>query len=595
MSIIPSLLINFPSLFACLALLIIKIISWIKMKTFTGGSIEPKGLKPIDNNNMIDNVVAPPLGRSSFVYVVKLSLVATILTCCIVVMIAYSFRIISLSPSPSPTPTPSPNAPEEEKPMLFFILRMNSSISSKTKSNRKDKDLISKLSDDLLISIINRLPTKEVVRTSILSNRWRTIYKFTPDVDLDSKCLVGTSPCSAISFVTALERFLSLRSGCNIRCLSLFCCFIDTPYNQHDLIMFSLVRLLLGIQGLALHSLAGFNKFLFSCHLISEIPSLAYLSLGYFVLCRRPYCDITQSNSLQVLRLIGVTLLPGALECILDNCLSLHTLSLDICKIFSKLIIRGPNLKLKSLCVRGCRCLEKIKLYASNLTTFEFESLDKVIIRFDHVPKLESVYLHFENKHTVLDVCKKLVRDLPSMKSLIFGTKENLYQVIISEVICFRSMGINTFINLRQLSLHIYSTIVYLPLFVPFLEGCPLLQEFHLDAELVEYDDWKHLRRPPAVFQELKKVEFTGHTGTKPEIELALNILKSAINLEQMQISRCSKRYNGRGSWSGRDEPPWSKQTSEMIHEKLRGQAKSPKARLTIQHSLVSLKPPFSF
>ncbi|KAL3641293.1 hypothetical protein CASFOL_016261 [Castilleja foliolosa] len=430
-------------------------------------------------------------------------------------------------------------------------------ISSKTESNHNDMDLISQLSDDLLILIVGRLPTKDAVKTSILSSRWRNIYKFTPDVDLKSEYLVGTSPCYA---------------------------------GQHAKFIFKLGKLLLGIESLSLHSSAAFNDLLFPCLFISKIPSLTYLSLEYCTLREMTKFPLTQSNSLQVLRLVGVTVHTGALECILDNCLSLHLLSMDICEIGSKLTIRGPNLKLKSLCVRGCIDLEEIELYASNLATFEFESLDMVDIRFEHVPELESMFLDCENVTTMSNVCKNLVRVLPRMKSLIFGTKGDIYQVIISEVICSRSMGINTFSNLTQLSMHLESTKgVNLLSLVLFLESCPLLQEFHLNTELVEYNDWKHATRLTAVIQELKKVEITGYSGTKPEIEFALYILKSAINLEQMQISRCSKRYSGHGSWYSGDEPPWSNRTSKMIHRQLQDQAISQNARLIIQHSPVSL------
>ncbi|GFP83510.1 hypothetical protein PHJA_000494400, partial [Phtheirospermum japonicum] len=96
----------------------------------------------------------------------------------------------------------------------------------------------------------------------------------------------------------------------------------------------------------------------------------------------------------------------------------------------------------------------------------------------------------------------------------------------------------------------------------------------------------QEVKRPDAVIhQELKEVEITGHGGTKVEIEFALYILRSAICLEEMQICRCPKWYRRQGAWTGRDKPPWSNETLEMIHKQLRGQALSKYARLTIRHS----------
>ncbi|GFP89752.1 hypothetical protein PHJA_001119000 [Phtheirospermum japonicum] len=141
--------------------------------------------------------------------------------------------------------------------------------------------------------------------------------------------------------------------------------------------------------------------------------------------------------------------------------------------------------------------------------------------------------------------------------------------------------------NLRQLSLRLYvAERVNLLSLAPFLESCPLLQDFHLDTEYLDYDDGGEVTSPDVavIHSELNKVEITGHGGTKPEMEFALYILKSAICIEQMHIRRCTKWYHGCKQWMGRDKRPWSNETLEMIHEQLRGQAISTNARLTIQH-----------
>ncbi|KAL3641291.1 hypothetical protein CASFOL_016259 [Castilleja foliolosa] len=98
-----------------------------------------------------------------------------------------------------------------------------SAIPREAEINHNGKDMISQLSDDILISIVGRLRTKEAVRTSILSSRWRNIYKFTPNVDLNSERLVGTAPCSQIRLVAAVKRFLRLCSVSHIRSLDLTC------------------------------------------------------------------------------------------------------------------------------------------------------------------------------------------------------------------------------------------------------------------------------------------------------------------------------------------------------------------------------------
>ncbi|GFP89795.1 putative F-box/FBD/LRR-repeat protein at5g44950 [Phtheirospermum japonicum] len=462
-------------------------------------------------------------------------------------------------------------------------------------------DLISQLSDDILISIMARLRTEEAVRTSILSNRWRNLYKFIPDIEFRCEHLVGRSvfsPHDSNSIINGVDRFLRLRSGFKIRSLKLSCCLMKLLHtDRYEQFIYSLGRL--GIEKLVLRCSCCQNPsdLSFSCHLLSQMPSLRYFdlfdcslhqmpSLKYFEvgLCSLHHpmpasLKLTQSNnSLQVLRLNRVIVVDGALECILSNCLSLDSLSIESCEFPSKLFIRGPNLQLKRLRIDFVTGVEEIELYASNLVRFEFRSNEVVNFRFDHAPKLENISLDFQNQNAMSYVRTRLVKDLPHLKSLFVASKGDIYKV---------SMKNQTLRNLRQLKLHIYVTkVLSLLTLAPFLKSCPVLQEFHLDTEFVEYNEVGVKGTDVAVIHTgLKKVEITGHTGTKSEIEFALYILKSAICLEQMQISRCPKWYGGYGRWMGHDQPGWSAQTLYTIRKYLIGQAISKTARVTIQHS----------
>ncbi|KAL7156090.1 hypothetical protein ABFS83_03G119700 [Erythranthe nasuta] len=442
---------------------------------------------------------------------------------------------------------------KKKKPSLQCIVKEEPSsqcIVKKQPSSHcsvDNKDMISELPDDILILIISYMPLKCGIRTSILSNRWKNLYRYLSNVKLNCGDLLSRHLLEARSdhnsslVFYSLNRFLKLRSGSEILFFRLSCCL-----SRHQFI-----------------------------DLISSFGGLGVRTLDLQPTLESEF----RFNSIQILSLSYVVLCDGAVEFILSNCLSLHSLRIVNCDCPSKLCFSGPGLRLKSLYIFGCGDLEEIEFYADNLVLFEFFNHVLVNFVFKHAPRLESVFLDVFNENVTPFVFGKLAKDLLNLKSLTF-TKDHYFKGSIE------SMETDMFSKLRRLNLSLISgPRIDLFTLIPFLKNCPLLEEFILNINFLENEGPEEKKQAVGLHSELKKVEISGFVGTENEIEFALYILKSAVGLEKLVMSKCLSIYMGTINCRTRSENRWSEEKHEMISRRLRGQAISETAQVVTQYA----------
>ncbi|CAA0809893.1 Unknown protein [Striga hermonthica] len=481
--------------------------------------------------------------------------------------------------------------------------RISSSFLLTRRRRRRRRRSIDVLPDAILISILDRLPFKDAVRTCVLSRRWASLHKSVIHLDLRCHHLV-CRPYSRTWIHLLLQRYLfqdrddyhpepigffrsqmvawialkyfRTRKGSEISSL-IFCCCLSQSYMirlQH------FVSAHLGsVRKLAVQCCCEYKNLCsrpFSCtHHLPETRCLTHLELENTTLNPN-----SASGSLRILRLSRVELAEGSLECLLSGCMALRALRMDYCRYppgSSTLRFCGPHLRLECLVIEMCAGVREIKFHAASLVSIEFHNREPVRFVFHHVPRLQNLHIHM---HCVLERLPFVL--LPGqLRSLTVGSA---YDIDMIQVVPLDAPA-NTFSNLRRLMLKLGCTAYKDMIFgmISFLNICPVLHEFRLDTEFVD-DDGLKMKMPSSdtlIHTELKKVEINGFCGTINEIEFASFILENATSLEQMQINRCPRWDIGgnqkcpkwdiaRNQW-WIHKPEWSEETRQKILKLVQG------------------------
>ncbi|KAB2618578.1 F-box/LRR-repeat protein 25-like [Pyrus ussuriensis x Pyrus communis] len=198
-----------------------------------------------------------------------------------------------------------------------------------TKCETIGKDRISNLPDDVLHTIISLLSTREAVRTSVLSRRWRNMYAYTSNLEF----LIGATR-NVDYFLATLERFLACHLGSKVVSFKVLCFFPCTYVLQvNDWIDFAIGK---GVEDLDLA---------FTCD--NPPKCTGWSGFDYF--------------PAQIL------------------------LNDEESKLWC------PSLR-DALVVIHCEGLKGIELNATSLTSFHYKG-DEIEFSFEMVPNLEEVYV----------------------------------------------------------------------------------------------------------------------------------------------------------------------------------------------------------
>ncbi|AES68010.2 F-box/LRR-repeat protein At3g26922 isoform X2 [Medicago truncatula] len=194
--------------------------------------------------------------------------------------------------------TPNLGFAEDSKVFVYETMVRRSLRSRKHKHN-ENEDIISNLTDCILIHVLSFLNAKEAAQTCILSKRWITLWKGLPTITLSSSNFRTEK-----SLAEFLSHFLSLRDGSTtIHTLDVHCLYYLEPSLFQMIIKYAISH---NVQHLLMNFPCRIDLFpscFFSCHTLTSLnlsgydilfgqipifpknlnlPALTSLSLKYF-------------------------------------------------------------------------------------------------------------------------------------------------------------------------------------------------------------------------------------------------------------------------------------------------------------------------
>lgn len=202
-------------------------------------------------------------------------------------------------------------------------------------SLQESVDLISNVPEDIVYSILVRMPIREAIRTSILSRKWRYKWNFIPDIVFNKDCLMEGA--STTTHATVVDHVLLHHVGSTI---SKFTCRSYVPRCSHiDSWILFLSRN--GIKKLTLAIRPTDDRY--------DVPSsiflcqeLCHLHLSYCYLKVAP--TFNDFHNLLVLKLVYSIISTDDLACLISKSPLLERLTLEVFRASGCLNIHAPNL-----------------------------------------------------------------------------------------------------------------------------------------------------------------------------------------------------------------------------------------------------------
>ncbi|XP_011077658.1 F-box/FBD/LRR-repeat protein At1g13570 isoform X2 [Sesamum indicum] len=347
-----------------------------------------------------------------------------------------------------------------------------------------DRDFLSDLPQSIIETILTKLPIRDAVRTSILSNRWRYKWASMTHLVFDDRSATQFNDRMVVEdrIVNFITRFLFLHDG-PIHKFSLSSSFLQSSPDIDQWLLFISRK---DVKELILE--LGEGEWFRAPSCVFSCKNLMRLEL---VRCELdPPPNFKGFLCLKYLNLQQVLIPPDDIECLISSCPLLESLTLSYFDSL-ELTVRAPNLKylilegeFKDLCLANTPLLIAISvaMYMTDDIAEHFEQSSSC--NFDKflggVPELERLIGHI--------YFTKLIVNSPNLKALQISGSSNTSAATQAPDLQFWDEKFSTDCMLRQLKTVKLTDVSGVPhemKFIKFLlEHSPSLEEMSITPSL---------------------------------------------------------------------------------------------------------------
>ncbi|KAL5708602.1 hypothetical protein ACHQM5_019379 [Ranunculus cassubicifolius] len=298
--------------------------------------------------------------------------------------------------------------------------------------------------------------------------------------------------------------------------------------------------------------------------------AVALVNCLYLNSCVLGTLDFKCFSSLIDLKLNNVLVDQDTVAKFLTECPNLERMWLVACYRFHSLTISGSSLKLKELAIVRNPCLRDVEINAKNLNKLEFRGVP-VKFSFVNAPVLSNVSLVCSNGCTdsfaLQYVLGNLSSDLPKLETLFVVVNHLKVNIIPNKL--------SPYINLKKLVLKVVVTDPSLWGLVPLLCAAPRLQvlelHWHLPLGEKSKSSFSKGQRPSdSPHPHLKEILVTGFYGSNYELEFMQYIFGNCEALQSITLDSRCKVYHLHGLCDAHHTAEWVSEMKKIMQRRVR-------------------------